>query len=158
MTDAEKSAAMQTEVVNTLPVNTNAVAVADDPDKKKFSIPTIPGFKVSKLVTIPQLSIKYTGNSCAIKITSAIAESKVPPKNGEQPASVIHCVNLEDGQICVFIVPAVVMFNLTRDYPNDSYVGKSFFIKNLGRRKEGQRYGDYGIVELEPITDDGVEY
>ena len=47
------------------------------------------------------------------------------------------------------LVPAVVKSTWERDYPDDSYVGKSFYIRNEGKR-EGKRHIDFTVAEVDP--------
>lgn len=123
-----------------------AVALAGS---SKVALPE--GYTVARAVTLPSLSIKQ-GASYPLRIDSPMRVSKVKEKAGEEkkrePATICDATNVVDGEQYIFIVPAVVKENLTRDYPNNSYVGKVFQIANMGKRQENQRYFDFSILEL----------
>lgn len=110
------------------------------------------GYAVARAVTLPSLSIKK-GASYPLRIDSEMRVSKVKEKveagkKPREPATICDATNVADGEQYIFIVPAVVKENLTRDYPNGSYVGKVFQIANMGKRQENQRYFDFSILEL----------
>lgn len=110
-----------------------------------------PGVKVMRNVTMPSLAIKDAGQSAYLEIRDKMRVSNIQPKKGEQarePATICTAVNVFTGEAFTLIVPAVVKANLERDYPGDSYVGKQFYIKNMGKRTPGQRYKDFSIMEI----------
>lgn len=116
------------------------------------------GFKVKRSVTLPVIVIKKAGDFRVLKITDAMRISKIEDKkaaktaDGEkkrEPATICTVIDVKSGEMGTFIVNAVVKSNLERDYPNDSYVDKTFYIKNRGKRQESQRYNDFDIHEVE---------
>ena len=138
------------EVTVMQPDNTGgALAVSGS---AKVAIPE--GYAVARAVTLPSLSIKQ-GAGYPLRIDSVMRISQVKEKKGEdkkrEPATICDCTNVADGEQYIFIVPAVVKENLTRDYPKDSYVGKVFQIANMGKRQENQRYFDFSILELKKV-------
>ena len=108
------------------------------------------GFKLKKVITVPQLKFGAVGSALHVEFVSVFSESKVAPKPGEKPAIVADVINLDDERQYKLIVPAVVMKNLEDNYPSGDYVGKRFYLEKLGKRKADQRYIDYGIAEIEP--------
>jgi len=116
-------------------------------------------FSVVRQVTLPQLK-QVEGQIVHIRITSPIYVSKVVAKAGakkadanssDKPADLVNVVNLITGQACTYIVGAAVKGNLEEQYPDESYVGKSFAINKLPA-PAGKRYKTYEILEIE---DDG---
>ena len=112
------------------------------------------GYKVKKILTLPSLVMKKAGEARALKFIEPIHTSLVkgkPRADGtyDPPASVAQVIDLDTGEALVFLLPAVVKKNIEDGYPDESYVGKAFFIKNMGKRKSDQRYVDFGIAEIE---------
>ncbi len=108
------------------------------------------GFKTKRMVTMPSLSLK-DDEGRALLIVDAIRVSKVVDKSPQkrEPANICSVSDVETGEAFTFLVPKVVQANLERDYPNEGYVGLTFYVENLGKRTESQRYNDFRIVELE---------
>lgn len=122
-----------------------ALAVAS---KSAFALPQ--GMKVKRMLTVPSLVLKDVGQSATLRFDSPIRESKVvDTKTKRDPARIADVTNMETGEQNILIVNSVVESNLQRDYPNDGYAGLTFFIQNLGKRTESQRYNDFGIAEVE---------
>ncbi len=111
-------------------------------------------FKVKKLLTVPVLKLPE-GQARHIKITGVMHEGKPQKAKGDEPAkapaTLVNCVNLEDGAECQIIVSAVVKSVLTEEYPGDGYVGKCFKITKQGR-SAGKSYNSYDIKEIEDPT------
>lgn len=112
------------------------------------------GIKAKRVVTLPSFAIKKPGESRTVKILDAMRVSKIVQKADEkgktrEPATICTVVDLATGEQATMIVAAVVKANLERDYAGEKYVGLSFYIKNLGKRTESQRYNDFQIVEVE---------
>ena len=119
-----------------------------------FELPK--GLKLKKIVTVPSLAIKEPGQREILRFDSTIRISKVVDKEKKadgtpkrEPAMIADVTRMDTGEQFIFIVPAVVKENLLRDYENDSFVGRTFLIQNLGKRTPTQRYNDFGIAELE---------
>lgn len=112
------------------------------------------GFKVKRNITLPVLVLKVPNVPRIIKISEPMHVSTVPGKTladgtREKPATICAVVDVETGETCNFLVPAVVQKNLDESYPDGAYVGKTFYVENLGKRKDGQRYNDFKIMEVE---------
>lgn len=119
------------------------------------------GVKVKRVLTVPSLVIKETGQVEIVQFVSAIRISKVVDKSPQkrEPAKIADVVKVETGEMFILLLPAVVQQNIERDYPGvnengtPEYVGRAFYIENMGKRKDGQRYNDFKIIEVEPETD-----
>lgn len=116
-----------------------------------FKLPE--GMRVARVVTMPSLVMKEVNEPRCLLVVSEMRVSTVKGKKNadgtyEKPATVCDVGDIQTGEQMVFLVPAVVQKNLEDMYPNAEYVGKTFYIENLGKRKSGQRYNDFKIVEL----------
>lgn len=135
----------------------NVVAITESKAVSMTQNEALPtGYKLKKILTLPSLVMKTPGEGRALKFIEAIHESKVQGKQladgtFEKPASVAQVVDLDTGEALMFLVPAVVKKNVMDGYPNDGYVGLCFYIKNMGKRKDGQRYADFGIAEIDTV-------
>ncbi len=112
------------------------------------------GYKLKQILTLPSLVMKTVGEGRALRFDDAIHLSKVMGKqladgSFEKPADVAQVTDLDTGDVLVFLLPAVVKKNIVDAFPDNSYVGKCFYIKNMGKRKDGQRYNDFGIAEID---------
>lgn len=111
------------------------------------------GFKVKRQITLPSLSIKKTGDAWTLKILDAMRVSKVVDKGADgkkrEPATICTVSDVSNGELFTFIIPAVVKKNLQDNYPDDTYVDKIFFIKNMGKRNDAQKYYDFQLAEVE---------
>lgn len=117
-----------------------------------FQLPA--GMKVAKVVTLPSLVMKNANEPRVLMIVSPFRISNVQGKkladgSFEKPATICDVGDVQTGEQMIFLAPAVVQKNLTDTYPNDDFVGKTFYIENLGKRQSSQRYNDFKIVELE---------
>jgi hypothetical protein len=110
----------------------------------------VAGFKLKKIITVPSLVMKVPEQQFVLRFDTAITVSKVidPKKPDEKPASVATVTDMETCAQYIFLVPAVVKANLEQEFPEESYVGKIFLIKNLGQNV-GKRYVNFGIAEVE---------
>lgn len=142
---AAKSEETGSNVIPFNPANTGAMVLPE-------------GVTVKRHVTLPSLAIKTAGQQKILFIIDAMRVSKITDKAGtdaegkaktREPATICTAGDCETGELVTFIVPAVVKSNLERDYPKDSYVGKSFVIQNKGKRSEAQRYNDFAIAEVD---------
>ncbi len=116
------------------------------------------GLKVKRILTVPSLVLKVPGEGRALYFVSAIRVSKVVKKAVEgqpveKPANIADVGDVATGEQFIFLVPSVVQSNLERDYPNEDYVGKTFYIENAGKRTQSQRYNDFKIFEVEQSTE-----
>lgn len=137
----------QTEVIDDDGVVHGAVATVANAGST-FALPA--NMKLKRVITVPSLVLKMVGTAHTLQFTSPIVASTVviKGKEDEKPARIADVINHEDDKHYKLLVPTVVESNLDKEYPNHSYVGLSFYIQNLGKRKEGQRYVDYGIAEV----------
>ncbi|HMD55716.1 MAG TPA: hypothetical protein VKJ65_14310, partial [Phycisphaerae bacterium] len=92
------------------------------------------------------------GEARHVKITGAMFVGKEQKAEADgkkrEPATLAHCINLEDGLECQIIISAVVKSTLMDEYPNDGYVGRCFAITKKSR-VAGKQYFPYGIEEIE---------
>lgn len=114
------------------------------------------GIKIvgTKAVTRPVLR-QEDGVPVAVKIISSIMSSEIFERKSHQgeaimkPADICHVVNLATGEEMTLICNAAFHSALTREYPDDAYVGKYFaFVSQLRPHKEGRRIREYLIKEL----------
>lgn len=111
------------------------------------------GYDVEKLVTVPVLQLPIDVVR-GVRITEPLFEGKEIKSTGrvsKKPATLANVVNLQNGETAQIVVPAVLEANLREQYPDDSYVGKSFAVQNNGKR-EGKEYNDIRIMEIKPKT------
>lgn len=65
-----------------------------------------------------------------------------------EPPHLTQVMNLETGELHTFIVPTVLLLNLEKEYPNETYVKKGFQLKK--QSPEGKRkYSLFDIAEIE---------
>lgn len=103
--------------------------------------------KVRKRVTMPVLPFP-AGATYVLRILDAIHVSDVEDSKFG-PARVCQ-VESASGEVRLMIVGEVLATALARAYPDDGYVGLWFQItKQLPR--EGKRYADYAVAEIEPL-------
>lgn len=125
------------------------------------AVSSLPGFKIKKRVTLPLW--KWTdGVEKFFTITGAIhtgravsdkreadADGKKPGKSAivMEPANIATVIDLTTKQECEIIVGAVLKSTLEENYPNETYVGKSF--SSIQSKVEGKRYRQYTLTEIE---------
>ena len=111
------------------------------------------GFAVSRTITVPALSMKEVDKGFALRFDSPFRVSTVVKldKDGkpEKPATICNVTDVQSGEQFILMVSAVVHANLNGQYPDDTYVAKTFWIMNKGKSKVGQRYNNFEIHELE---------
>lgn len=105
-------------------------------------------FKVKKRVTVPVLRFG-AGTSIVCQITEKIHQSEVEDSDMD-PANVAQ-IKSPSGEYRVLIVGEVLRSELDRAYPKDGYVNLWFHITKLPAR-EGKRYADYAISEIDDPT------
>lgn len=118
--------------------------------QRALAVVAVPaGFKVVKQVTRPLL--KHPDNSTVyVRILSAIYQGKEIKGSKMAPAEIVDVNDLTRPGSNVefqYIVSAVLKGVLTEEYPNNSYVGKSFAIVAYPK-EDGKRYRNFGIAEL----------
>lgn len=72
-----------------------------------------------------------------------------------EPARLAHVVNLESGEHMSLICNTVIEARLDERYPDKDYVGRQFRIVQQQKR-EGKRYFDYVIQEIEVDNSDAI--
>ena len=112
------------------------------------------GIKLVRRLTMPALVLKEVGKAYFLAVADAMRESSVPGKKNadgvaEKPATVCTVGDVTTGEQFTLLVPSVVKSTWERDYPNGDYVGKSFYIRNEGKR-EGKRHIDFTVAEIDP--------
>ena len=110
------------------------------------------GFKVAKQVTLPALVLQI-GEPRVLVILEAMKKSDFKKEGDKEAATVCAVGDVLTGEQATLLVPTTVQSNLERQYPkNDAgewgYVGKTFMITRMMQR-EGKRYHDHTIVEME---------
>lgn len=129
------------------------------------------GFKAKRVLTLPVVTIKKKGESRVLTINDGIRISKVEGKLDketgvrEKPAKICTVTDAITGEMGTFLVPAVIQSNLEKEYcelildkdgkvtgvvpGTEKYVGLTFHMANLGKRKDTQRYNDFSLSEVE---------
>lgn len=102
--------------------------------------------RIKKRISIPVLSFQ-AGDTIFCQFSEAIRVSEVKDDTFSTPARVAEIVSLE-GEVRILIVGEVLNSELDRAYPDQGYVGLWFSITKLPPR-EGKRYSDYAIAEIE---------
>lgn len=105
-------------------------------------------FKVKQQVSGVSMLKVETGDVVHVKFTSAFKVGKI--KNN--PATLASVVNLETGEIAKIIVSKVLFNILEENYPNESFVGKSFRIEKGEKVKGkagGNAYNEFEVFELD---------
>lgn len=108
-------------------------------------------FKRTKVVTVPLLKpalgvpfyVRADGEIYLGKELKATAGAKKM-----EPAHLMNCTNLETGELCQIIVPSVLLSIMTEEYPEKSYVGKSFEMTKLPKNS-GKDYHGFTVNEIE---------
>jgi hypothetical protein len=106
------------------------------------------GYTIRKRVTVPVLPFPV-GATYVFRIIEAIRTSEVD--DGKFGAARVCQIESPGGEVRVLIAGEVLATSLARAYPDDAYVGGWFQVTKLPPR-EGKRYADYAIVEVEPPT------
>ncbi|MDX1939681.1 MAG: hypothetical protein SFU99_03970 [Saprospiraceae bacterium] len=105
-----------------------------------------PKFKVVKKVTgVPFLKIE-THKPVYVRFTSPITVGQMKKK--EAFFSTVD--NMETGEVMKLLVNKVLSRQLNENYPNDSFVGKTFEIIK-GEKKQGNEnaYYEFELTEIE---------
>jgi hypothetical protein len=119
-------------------------------------------YKRKKLLTRPALSLKNAGSEYAVKIVSPIRIAEVNElenanevKQGRKPKDppkLCDVIDLETGAEAIIVCPSMIVSEFEKNYPDDSYVGLCFLIRNEGKKesKNGDRYNQMYLEEIEP--------
>tara|TARA_R110000782_G_scaffold263592_1_gene356317 strand:+ start:9092 stop:9490 length:399 start_codon:yes stop_codon:yes gene_type:complete len=108
-------------------------------------------FKTVKNVTLPL--IKPTiGQEFYIGIINAMYVGKdiqqVVGGKKMEPATLVDCTDLETGELCQFIVPAVLKSIFDDEYTDNAYVGKQFALTKLAKKADKGYFG-FKVSEIE---------
>ena len=116
-------------------------------------------FEVTRDVTLPLLKIKvgesyfvtllapmFLGKEIAAKATVDAATGEVKSV-ARQPAYLVHALNLKTGGKVQFICSTVLRKQLDEEYPDQSYVGKSFRFSI--EKIDGKNYNVPQIAEIQ---------
>lgn len=113
--------------------------------------------EVVKVLTLPLLKLR-AGITIYIKPTEPMFQAK-PQKNikedddaSKKPPTLMHCVDLQTGELCQIIPGSILADIFNDDYPNQTYVGRGFKIV-VGEQKAvqgggGKRYNQYTVSEI----------
>ena len=111
-------------------------------------------FKVKKAVTLPTLklvddivyAVKFDG---PLTVAPNKTEAGSARADGTRmpPPVVANVINLQNGMLCRIVAKAVLKNELEENYPDQSYVGKSFAMRFM--KIEGKRYKGVELAELE---------
>ncbi len=109
----------------------------------------LPGYKMKKQLTFEILKLDKTPRPLTITTKIEVEKKQVQVKNNKmEPPHVCEVVDLTDGVVKKLIVNTVLLKVLEENYPNHSYVGKSFLIAKTS--PEGERkYALYDVNEIE---------
>lgn len=106
--------------------------------------------KVKKLLTMPLIK-PAIDVPVFIKITSAMYVGKKMDSGASKdmdPATLVHCINLETGEPAQIIIPAVLKGIFDDEYPNEAYVQKGFSLTKHAK-SSGKKYHPFTVAELE---------
>lgn len=106
-------------------------------------------FKRLRSVTLPVLKLEK-GKPRYLYILGAMhAGKKIDDQ--KEAATLIHAVDMETGEEGTVICPAIMVKELTENYPNAGYVGKGFEV--VLTRVPEKRYNLVSICEVAPPDD-----
>lgn len=74
-----------------------------------------------------------------------------PGEKPMEPATLCHATDLETGELGQIIVNTALVGILNEEYPNTSYVGKSFELTKHAK-KDGKRYNTFSVFEVDPTA------
>ena len=132
--------------------NTAATDAVVKPTGKSIIGKTGLMFTKKKVVTVPVLKLQpnepvYVRVEQAMEISKQVKQKEVGGKVMD-PATIMHCTNLETNEECIVIIGKALEGSLNDNYPNNSYVGKSFEIINSGKLGD-KKYNTYSVSEVE---------
>lgn len=152
---------------NAAPAATDNATTADEKQAAAAAAPTavargktVKGvggmkFKITSVVTVPVIKLMpdapvYVKPQSKMEVSKQI---KNPTRGAQpmEPATTMHCVDLQSGGECTLIVGAMLKSVFEEKYPEGSYVGKSFQIVNHGKRGD-KKYNAYSVNEV--VIDD----
>lgn len=135
------------QAVETADAQTGEILPSPQSTSHRAMVTTINGktVRLVKELSLPVLSTRE-GQTVMFTIKDAIKLGKKLDEK-KDAAHICTVTNLENGANYTYLVPAVVQSVFADEYPENSYVGKSFAVLNNGKR-EGKRHIDYSVVEI----------
>lgn len=135
--------------------------------REERSIKSGMAFKVAKRVTHAQIKLR-PGTDYAFRIDSALYRGKEEkpqvktdgePLAPRQPPWLVQVTMIDSGEEGVIVMPTIAVTELNDNYPEESYVGKFFNLRVLGKKqgRGGNNYNEIELLELEPDEDVPVE-
>ena len=109
-------------------------------------------FKKIRSVTVPVIKMMpgkpvYLRFEGKMEISKQVNQKKVGDEP-MKPATILHCVNLQNDSECILIVGAMLKSVIDEAYPNATYVGKNFELMNHGKLGD-RKYNAYSLNEVE---------
>lgn len=108
---------------------------------------------LKKRVTLQQIKLVTDVTNCfTIKAPIYQDTNAVAQKVGGQemaPPFLMQVVDEDTGEYGIVVVPTVLHGELDKNYPDNSYVDKSFEITQ--RRIQGRKYNTFDILEVELV-------
>lgn len=109
---------------------------------------SMPKLKLKRRVTVPLLKQRAGGEGIAVIFLSPIYQGeKIEGGIIQEPAKLVRVLNVNDGLVYQIILHTVTIKELTKAYPDDSYVGKGFAIRL--HTVEGKNYMVAEIAEFD---------
>jgi len=106
---------------------------------------TVPQFTVVKAVTRPVLKFAVAPEYILIESAMRQGEAMEKSKIKELPI-LMDVVDLKTGEAMLMICPTVFRQELTKGYPDNSYVGKTFQVRKI--KTEDKNYSLWGVTEI----------
>lgn len=103
--------------------------------------------KLKQRLTFQLLKFKGT-DPLYFKVNEKIVQSKKVVDDQKEPPHIAKVVDLETGEVCEMIFPAVLKSILEEQFPGDAYVGKSFSARKFDKAN-GKNYATFDVAELE---------
>jgi len=126
-----------------LPTLTNVRDINMSKDTKEQN--NVLQFEVVKNVTLPLLKPQLDV-PVYIKVLDPIYLGKKVEQDKE-PATIANIVNLETGEHCQILVPAVLAGIFEDEYPDNAYVNKCFKLTKHPKAS-GKRYHLFTVLEI----------
>jgi hypothetical protein len=133
-----------------------AVAVTFDPKTKIGLLPNGLAVAIVRAVSRPTLQHE-AGDTHFLTLVSPIREEEDKANSTESEKKTIAVgavLNLLDNREYNYVFGSVNVSEIKNNYPNNTYVGKSFAIMK-GEKEKGKRYFQYFVTEIAPVTDQG---
>lgn len=133
------------------PANTDVAPVQESISQRALTLANGKTFTVKRKVTVPTLTQKGD-EVIAFKVNGPMYQGKeIPGKDGKPAmaaATLVPVLDLNTDIEKVYVVPAVLKSQWEQEYPDNSYVGKSFMCQKMPV-EQGKRHRNMNIVEIE---------